>query len=185
MILSFTEFINESKSVGILYHFTNYQNFEEIVKSNFIFSSNYHVKDFNKPTVSLSRRADGNFMNTKDRMVRFTFDGDKMSENLKVVPLIDAKRGYGRKAWDSQKDEVETVIITAPGKPGYGEAVDLKKYITRIDIIFSNMFDRKLEEELDFLKSIDILVYIHENTWKSTHEFNVKKMNKSDFKKIN
>ena len=179
-----TFIINEAKQVGNLYHYTNYNNFRNIVKDNFIFNSHYSHKEFDKPIISFTRDSSGNPFITEMRMVRFTFDGSILSNNYKIIPLIDYKRGYGRKAWHSQKDESETILISTPDKPGYGKSVDLKKYIIRIDIIFNEIYSRTIEEEIEFLKKIDIPIFIHNKTWDSKQEYPINQKNKSRFKRI-
>ena len=183
---SYTQ-INEAKQVGLLYHVTSMDGFHNIVNSNFIFKSqlNSGIKGKGEASISFSRKPKGDFMPTLGRMVRFNVDGDKLSHKYKIVPYADRKSlsgNYGRREYASQYDEAETILVTQ--KDGnYGKPVDLKPYIIRIDVIYHSMFDRDFEKERDFLESIDFPIFVHKDTWDSTHEFPVIQKHKSKFKK--
>ena len=183
---SYTQ-INEAKQVGLLYHVTSMEGFHNIVKDNFKFKSQINSgirgKE-NKASISFSRKPKGDFMPTLGRMVRFTIDGDKLSHKYKIQPYADRKSlsgNYGRREYASQYDEAESILIRQ--KDGnYGKPVDLKPYIIRIDVIYHSMFDRDFERERDFLESIDLPVFVHKDTWDSTHEVPVIQKHKSKFK---
>ena len=174
--------INESKQVGILYHVTSLESFHEIVRKNFVFKSAFGGSN-NFPSISFTRKSKGDFMPTPGRMVRFTFDGDKMSEKYKLEPYADHKRGYGRKSFSSQKDEAETILVTQK-EGNYGKRIDLKPYIIRIDIIYHSMFNRDFDEEREFLEKIDLPIFIHKNTWDSVHEVPIIQKHKSNFQNL-
>ncbi len=108
--------LNEAKQVGIIYHFTSIENFHNIVKDNFVFNTSTCI-NINKPTISFSRKSNGDFRSITDRMVRFSIDGNKLSEKYKLLPFADYEKGsrersYGRKSYPSEYDEAEVILVS-------------------------------------------------------------------------
>lgn len=104
-MISLLELYNEAKSVGVLYHFTTYKSALEIIKSG------YRLKDalkLNRPegySVSFSRNKNLK-SNTIATNVRFTVDGNKLSNYYKIEPYADRKSGYGRTTTDESEERV-------------------------------------------------------------------------------
>ena len=85
--LSFKEYIlAEAKQSGVLYHFTTLANIENIIKSK-------KIQKGEQKYVSLTRDfqlpMDKNYFNPDEYIVRISIDGDKLSENIKIIPHND------------------------------------------------------------------------------------------------
>ena len=111
--LSFREYLlNEAKQVDTIYHFTTLAHIESIIKSNKLVKGKEQyisvTRDYQLPN-------EKGYFNTGEYIVRLSFDGDKISENIKIIPVKDNK----------YNDEREEGILN-----------DLSlKYLKQIDII--------------------------------------------------
>jgi hypothetical protein len=81
--------LQERKQVGTIYHFTSYGAANEIIKSDFklktvVLDSISFTRNFNLKSSSVPAE------------VRFTLDGDKLSDKYSIKPHADVKYGYGR-----------------------------------------------------------------------------------------
>jgi len=113
MKLSYKEYIlREAKQVGNIYHFTPLSRIESIIRDKKITKGKQGyvslTRDFQLPN-------DDNYFDSKEYIVRLTIDGNKLSENTKIIPHQDREF----------PDEREEGVLTS---------VKLK-YIKRIDII--------------------------------------------------
>lgn len=154
----FKEFLNESKQVGTLYHFTSVKGLQSILSNNVL-------GVFSRP-VSLTRDKNLHKSRTADSLkgVRFSLeiDGDKLSNRHKIVPYKDTiwlKRGAETESeervkppinnigdyiksisihnkhgedYDSISDEEEKVIRNVKAK---GIKFKYNKYLNRVDKI--------------------------------------------------
>lgn len=84
--LSFREYVlKEAKQVGFIYHFTTLSTIENILISK--------IKKGNQKYVSLTRDFqlpnEKGYFNTGEYIVRIVIDGNKLSENVKIIPHRD------------------------------------------------------------------------------------------------
>jgi len=75
----------EAKQVGNIYHFTNPVSIKSIIKSK-------ELKLGTEKYVSFTRNpnlTNSGYFNSFDNVIRLTFDGDRMSNNIKIYPISD------------------------------------------------------------------------------------------------
>lgn len=111
--------LNEAKQVGKLYHFTSYTHMIGIINSNFVLKSPI------QPYISFTRNKLMQSDTIPDQ-VRFTVDGDKLSNKYRFEPYVDVEAGYGR----SSKDESEERVSLKR----YPNGVDISKAIISVDV---------------------------------------------------
>jgi len=131
--------LDEAKQVGPLYHFTNYDSAKSIIDGGFklkialtpTVTDKSELPDYAK-YVSFTR--DKNLSSpTISRDVRFTIDGDALSNAYKIEPYADVKSGFGRNK--TGKDEAEERVNVIKHN-GY---VDISKYIRAIDLQYPKL----------------------------------------------
>jgi hypothetical protein len=126
-----SEILNESKQVGILYHYTSPENIENILKNGIRFSSP-QKEISNEYFISTTRKK----QNWKHKTL-IVLDGNKISEKYKIVPIQAST--YIDKPSDEWFKQVGVKIDSLGGselaeeriisnKPGYLEP----KYILKI-----------------------------------------------------
>jgi hypothetical protein len=128
--------LKEAKQVGTLYHFTNYDSAIGIVMKDFKlkvaltpdiqdksklpdyarFVSFTRNKDLDSPTIS--------------REVRFTVDGNALSNKYRTEPFADVKAGFGRQK-PGEKDEAEERINVEK----HNGVVDIKPFLISVDVM--------------------------------------------------
>jgi hypothetical protein len=124
------EYLNESKSVGKLYHFTDENSLEKILNDNkMIGSFMYEIGDVELYGVSTTRNKNLNYDHTKNN-IRITLNGDMLSNNYKIQPRDYWERQYNVLDNPQTIDEDEEVILTPKGY-----IFNIKKYIISIDKI--------------------------------------------------
>jgi hypothetical protein len=107
--------ITEGKQVGTLYHFTDDNGLEGILKLNQLLASTTNANH-----VSLPRDKNGWHVGTTDNIARISLDGNSISNNYKISPHAwdQSDRGAG-------ETESEEAVLT--------DKIDnIKKYITFI-----------------------------------------------------
>ena len=124
----------EAKQVGILYHFTNYNSLEKIIKDNFILSIQKSFSNLEaNPYISFTRNKNIQSASVPDQ-IRIMIDGNKLSERYKIEPYADYDQGYGRgfnKYEDEDRiDESEERIDASK----YGGKVDILKCVLQVDL---------------------------------------------------
>lgn len=124
--------LQERKQVGTIYHFTSYGAANQIIKSDFklktiVLDSISFTRNFNLKSSSVPAE------------VRFTLDGDKLSDNYSIKPHADFKYGYGRggskesnydldqRSKGRSSDETEERVVK--------KEVDIKDCILSIDVL--------------------------------------------------
>lgn len=126
-----SKILNESKQVGILYHYTSPENIEDILKNGIRFSSP-QKEISNKYFISTTRKK----QNWKHQTL-IILDGNKISEKYKIIPIQAST--YIDKPSDEWFKQVGVKIDSLGGselaeeriisnKPGYLEP----KYILKI-----------------------------------------------------
>jgi len=122
--------LDESKQVGIIYHYTKYISAIDIIKDNRLNGSFVPKETHSKYNFGVSFTRNKN-LHIKTRIisgtdVRFVVDGDKLSNHYKIYPMTD---GYG--------DEDETFVIVKEPKA----IIDFLQYVISIDISNNNWRD--------------------------------------------
>ena len=123
---NWTDSLNEGKQVGLLYHVTSPQRLEKILSSNTLKGSLldfYGGKDF----IGISTTRNKNFLYNQNQ-IQIVLDGDKISNNYKIMPYDYWGRSYDLPKNPQARDEDEEVI-----KVGRDGLKDIKKYIVKIN----------------------------------------------------
>jgi hypothetical protein len=129
------EVLDEGKQVGTLYHFTNYDSAIGIVMKDFKLKvaltpkevSIDELPDYAK-YISFTRNKNLDSP-TISREVRFTIDGNALSNRYRVEPFADIKAGFGRTR--PGKDEAEERVNVAK-REGF---VDIAPFLVSIDVM--------------------------------------------------
>ena len=127
--------LSEGKQVGTLYHFTNYDSAIGIVMKDFKLKvaltpkevSIDELPDYAK-YISFTRNKNLDSP-TISREVRFTIDGNALSNRYRVEPFADIKAGFGRTR--PGKDEAEERVNVAK-REGF---VDIAPFLVSIDVM--------------------------------------------------
>jgi len=140
--VTFREYIlNEAKQVGIVYHFTSLLALHSILVSNRLDISS---KNSSVPFLSLTRDFQlpdnpGSYFSLSD--VRFSLDGNKISNNIKILPFQE--EGY--------KDESEEVVF---------KSLKVSKYVIQIDVKVPKMSFIDTTKIIDLGKKYNIKINI-------------------------
>lgn len=146
-IITYNQFLNESKRVGIVYHFCSFSSAYNILKTNILNSSHNYQLGFK--TVSTTR--DKFFINTREREkitigghdIGFVLDGDMLSIKYKVQPFDDR--------WErTDKKFTRSIIGDEQEEAWYGKLINrdggienIRNYIKKI--IFTKFFISRVE----------------------------------------
>jgi hypothetical protein len=131
-MIKLIDLLKEAKQVGILYHYTNYDSAIKIVAQDQL-KSDYAVdstKDNLKYNISFTRNK--NFATVKRSLmsgaprVRFTVDGDKLSDKYKIEPF--AQKGF-EKAKKNSFEAEERIVYNKPF------SIELSNYLISVDIV--------------------------------------------------
>lgn len=117
--------LKEAKQVGTVYHFTDYEAALSIIKDGYILK-NIRPDADGEIYVSFTRSRDLKSP-TISRNVRFTIDGDTLSNRYKVQPFADVKAGFGRRSSDEAEERVNVEPI--------GGKLEFSKYLKAIDVM--------------------------------------------------
>lgn len=133
--------INESKSVGILYHYTSLENAIKIIKENQLKSN---ISDQGIQSISFTRNK--NFHKNKNfngisNECRFVIDGNKLSNKYKISP-------YAQKDFEksSENFEAEERITSS-----HSFTIPINTFLVNIDVTvdkFKLLMDFKLYMQL-------------------------------------
>jgi len=119
--------LEEGKQVGIIYHYTSLPNLKNILSQNKLKGS--YINIHGEETTGVSTTRNKNFK-YDDNEVQIVLDGDKLSNNYKILPNDYWRRDYNIPNNPQTQDEDEEVIITPKG---YIE--NIKDYILSVDKI--------------------------------------------------
>lgn len=149
---NFDEFINESKQVGDIYHWTSFAGVYKIIRENLIKTSNRSTRDDYKTILGdnqygVSFTRDKTRYNWKDERyypseVCIVIDGNKLSTRFKLFPYNDFVDGPG-KPNKVEADEMETRTNR--------EVYPVKPYIKRIELYYNDAGASE-EEQMSFAK---------------------------------
>jgi len=122
------EYLNESKQVGLLYHFTNLSSLNKILEENKMNGSfMYEENGIELFGVSTTRNKNLKYDRQKNN-IRITLNGDKLSNNYKIKPRDYWNREYNVPDNPQTIDEDEEVVLTPKGYIS-----NIKNYIVSID----------------------------------------------------
>lgn len=90
-MISFKDYLIESKKAGVVYHFTTLRNFLAMFDSNYkpIFKSEAGISLTRNHSLSTDPQVSkfSSLHQNNGAVVRFTIDGDKLSNNHKITPV--------------------------------------------------------------------------------------------------
>ena len=131
----------ESKQVGILYHYTTFEAGLKILQSNQLKSGEAADSTKTKPVFAISFTRDKRFHNLKTLVfhassfgntpqLRFTIDGDKLSNRYKIGSYAQGGKdggvfSKGRKAFEAEERVVSNKPFTIP----------LSDYLISVDVL--------------------------------------------------
>ena len=136
-MIKLRDILKEAKQVGIIYHYTTFEAGLKILKSNQLKAFNAADSTDAKPVFAISFTRDKRFHNDhnvgfeessfgESPQVRFTIDGDKLSNKFKVGPY--SQQGVFDKSEKGFEAE-ERVIANKPF------TIPLSNYLTSVDIL--------------------------------------------------
>jgi hypothetical protein len=163
-MISFKEFCNEAKQIGVVYYFTTYETLVQILMQN-ANTFKFNVFSNNGKTISLTRNQNlpnyngGHLSAFKTRRVRVALDGNKISNKYRVRPIAgliddepdveDLKHNEYRVNRNSGESE-EAMFYN-------GESVDLSPYILQIDILRHRSTDSHFRSDIEpYFKSHEV-----------------------------
>lgn len=126
-----TQMLKEAKQVGILYHYTSVGQAIGILHDNALIGNPSKDVEGNPSTVSFTRNQ--NYHNTVEfkptgGSARLAFDGDKMSNQFKLSPVMGS---VGRKGWPMGpmgRPNNETEVVA------FADSIPVKPYLAAIDV---------------------------------------------------
>tara|TARA_R110002050_G_scaffold37148_4_gene92366 strand:- start:6159 stop:10673 length:4515 start_codon:yes stop_codon:yes gene_type:complete len=121
------ERLNEAKQVGLLYHVTSPQQLEKILNSNTLRGSYISWDGGETDFLGISTTRNKNFLYDNNK-IQIVLDGDKISNNYKVMPYDYWMRNYNIPGEPQTQDEDEEII-----KVGEGGLKSVKDYIIKIN----------------------------------------------------
>lgn len=152
------DLIKEAKQVGTIYHYTTFESGLKILKSDKLKANHTDDSTNDKPVFGVSFTRDKRFHNNHNvgfdassfgqtPQVRFTVDGNKLSNNFKVQPY--SQQGAFSKHRKSFEAE-ERVISDKPF------IIPLSKYIISVDILIEY---KKPSNQYDIIGIVDYEMY--------------------------
>ena len=158
--LKYEEFLFESKQVGVIYHYTTFENGLKILQSNELKGADAADSTHANLVYAVSFTRDKRFHNNHNvgfdvgsfgqrPQVRFTVDGDKLSNKFKVQPY--SQQGVFSK--DKKNFESEERVIS--NKPF---SIPIIPYIKSVDILIEY---KKPDRNSDWMEEIDYDLYAH------------------------
>ena len=147
-MISLVDLLKEAKQVGTIYHYSTFEAGLKILQSNQLKASEADDSTNNNPVFAISFTRDKRFHDNhvvgfdessigNKPQVRFTVDGDKLSNNFKVQPYSQGDAfSKNRKGFEAE----ERVISNKPF------AIPLSNYLISVDILLeykkpSNKYD--------------------------------------------
>lgn len=158
MILDYQKF-NEAKSIGDVYHFTNIPNLIKMINSDSIVPSkstepldrkskrylNYdgdelpEEEDPNSYYYYISTTREQDFWKRNPEIsgtiIRLKLDGNKISQNYKVVPFSFFTSNISKSKVGSVNESEERIVLKS------NKGIQLSKYLKKIDLIWEPLLD--------------------------------------------
>lgn len=147
-IVKLLEFVNESKQIGIIYHYTTISNCVNILKDK-------QIKDvkYNRGYISFTRNGAYKINDLKFGMLRLVIDGNVLSNKYKIVPDSQASSYGNRAGFKDHKNKQSEERI-------YSKSVDISKSLICIDVIKDYSNDDMSKQEKEFIQSITTLNFV-------------------------
>jgi hypothetical protein len=157
---TFESFLTEAKQVGVIYHYTTFENGLKILQSNELKGADAADSTHANLVYAVSFTRDKRFHNNHNvgfdvgsfgqrPQVRFTVDGDKLSNKFKVQPY--SQQGVFSK--DKKSFEAEERVIS--NKPF---SIPIIPYIKSVDILIEY---QKPNRNSDWIEDIDYDLYAY------------------------
>jgi hypothetical protein len=155
---NWTDTLNESKQVGVIYHYTTFENGLKILQSNQLKADHAADSTNAKPVYSISFTRDKRFHDNhrigftdssfgQTPQVRFTVDGNKLSNKYKVQPYSQGGVfSKGRKGFEAEERVISDKPFTIP----------LSNYLLSVDILLEY---KKPSNKYDLLGIVDYELY--------------------------
>ena len=158
--LKYEDFLFEAKQVGVIYHYTTFENGLKILQSNELKGADAADSTHANLVYAVSFTRDKRFHNNHNvgfdvgsfgqrPQVRFSVDGDKLSNKFKVQPY--SQQGVFSK--DKKSFESEERVIS--NKPF---SIPIIPYIKSVDILIEY---KKPDRNSDWMEEIDYDLYAH------------------------
>ena len=138
-MIKLKDILKEAKQVGIIYHYTTFEAGLKILQSNQLKSDHTAESTNAKPVFGISFTRDKRFNNAnravdftnssfgRTPQLRFTIDGNKLSNKFKVQPYSQGGRfDKGKKDFESEERVTSDKLFTIP----------LSNYLMSIDLLF-------------------------------------------------
>ena len=138
-MIKLKDILKEAKQVGIIYHYTTFESGLKVLKLNQLKSDHTAESTNAKPVFGISFTRDKRFNNTnravdftnssfgRTPQLRFTIDGNKLSNKFKVQPYSQGGRfDKGKKDFESEERVTSDKLFTIP----------LSNYLISIDLLF-------------------------------------------------
>ena len=122
--------MNESKNLGILYHFTPIKNLLKIINSNKLIAN-----DCDDLVTGVSLTRNKNLNRGGCTWVRLSLDGTKLSNNHKIIPVNDQAEWEEQFHTDYDQRESEERVLS--------DIDNVKKYLISVDIHIRAINDPK------------------------------------------
>jgi hypothetical protein len=138
---NWTDGLNESKQVGVIYHYTTFENGLKILQSNQLKSSDAADSTNANPVFAISFTRDKRFHNNHNvgfdvssfgqrPQVRFTIDGNNLSNRYKIQPYAQGGKDGGVFSKGGKAFEAEERVVS--NKPF---SIPILSYIESVDIL--------------------------------------------------
>lgn len=148
-MIKLVDLLNEAKQVGTIYHFTSLNNLLPILKSGVLVSTK------GRKYVSFTRNKNLTNLGVENSQVRFTIDGDNLSNKYKLIPYTQTKPENPNdsylfksnpKIFSKSEPTFEAEVVIPIEK--YNNKIDILPYIEKIDVTDWNYIkDRPLKDE--------------------------------------
>ena len=157
-MIKLKDILNEAKQVGIIYHYTTFESGLKVLESNQLKSDHTAESTNAKPVFGISFTRDKRFNNAnravdftnssfgRTPQLRFTIDGNKLSNKFKVQPYSQGGRfDKGKKDFEAEERVTSDKLFTIP----------LSNYLISIDLLF----EYKKPEDGDWAAEFDYEEY--------------------------
>ena len=157
-MIKLQDILKEAKQVGIIYHYTTFESGLKVLELNQLKSDHTAESTNAKPVFGISFTRDKRFNNAnravdftnssfgRTPQLRFTIDGNKLSNKLKVQPYSQGGRfDKGKKDFEAEERVTSDKLFTLP----------LSDYLVSIDLLF----EYKKPEDGDWSAEFDYEEY--------------------------
>ena len=151
-MIKLRDILKEAKQVGIIYHYTTFESGLKVLKSNQLKSGEAADSTKSKPVFAISFTRDKRFHDNhvvdftsssfgKTPQLRFTIDGNKLSNKFKVQPYSQGG------VFDKGKKSFEAEERVVSNKPFF---IPIMSYIKSVDVLFEYKEPKDGDWEAEF-----------------------------------